>query len=106
MTDKLEWDYPPTKRYHRRPRVEVLEPEEPRRWRLDVTITRHRSMPWLVPAIAIVAVLLFWRYAFAIMIAGLMLGVLVGRDAIEAFIFVGAILAALAWRERRAGRAF
>ena len=35
MTDKLEWDWPPTMRPRRRPRVEVLEPEEPRRYRLD-----------------------------------------------------------------------
>jgi hypothetical protein len=107
MTKHLEWDFDNPAHRRRRPRVEVLGPEEPLRARLDVTITRHRSMPpWMMPVAIIVAVLLLWRYGFALLIAGLMLAALVGREAIEAAIFVAAILAVLAWRDRRAGRPF
>jgi hypothetical protein len=106
MSEKLEWDWPPTIRHRRRPRVEVLPPEEPpaRRYHVDVTIRHHRrSTPWLVPAVIIVAVLVLWRLKFGL----LLLGALVGWETIGAALFVGVIIVALAaWRERRAGRVF
>jgi hypothetical protein len=106
MTEKLEWDFPPSRRWHRRPRVEVLEPPENIHAKFDVIVRhQHRPSPWAIAAI-VIALLVLWRHGAAIMIAALMFSVLVGRDAIEASIFVGAILAVLAWRERRAGRAF
>ena len=59
-------------------------------------------MPWLVPAMIIVAVLVLWRLRL-----GLLMGAaLVGWQAIEAALFVVALLAVLAWRERRHGRPF
>jgi hypothetical protein len=103
MTEKLEWDFPPTMRPRRRPRVEVLEPEEPRRYRLDVTVRHHRrSAPWFLPVMIIVAVLLLWRFKLGL----LMLAALVGPQAIGAVLFMVAFLAVLAWRERRSGRPF
>jgi hypothetical protein len=103
MTDKLEWDFPPTKRYHRRPRVEIMGPEEPPRYhRVEVTISRHRRQSWIVPAIIIVTVLVLWRFKLGL----LMLGALLGPQAIGAALFVVALLGVLAWRERRAGWPF
>jgi hypothetical protein len=49
MTEGLQWDWPPTKRYHkrRRARVEVLPPEqdeqEPRPQRVEIIFTRPRQ---------------------------------------------------------------
>jgi hypothetical protein len=104
MTGKLEWDWPPTMRPRRRPRVEVLPPEEPtRRYHVDVTVRHHRrSTPWLVPAVIIVAVLVLWRLKFGL----LMLAALLGWQAIGAALFVVALLGGLAWREHRHGRPF
>lgn len=62
MTEKLEWDFPPTKRYHRRPRVQIMEPEEPpTRHRVEITVRHHRRPPsWILPAVIIVAVVFLW----------------------------------------------
>jgi hypothetical protein len=84
MTGRMEWDYPPTMRPRRRPRVEVLEPEESTRARFDIMVTRQRRpSPWIIAAIA-VALLLLWRHGVAIAVAGLMLAALVGGEAVEA----------------------
>ena len=106
MTEKLEWDWPPTKRYHRRPRIEVLEPEEPptRHHRVEITVRHHRRpAPRFLPVfLAIIAVLLLWRFKFGV----LMLAALAGWQIIGTALFVVAVLGVLAWRERRAGRPF
>jgi hypothetical protein len=103
MSEHLQWDFDNPAHRRRRPRVEVLPPEEPpRRYHVDVTVRRNRSMPWIVPVAIIVAVLVLWRLKLGL----LMLAALVGRDAIEAVLFVVALLGVLAWRERRAGRPF
>jgi hypothetical protein len=103
MSESREWDWPPTKRYHRRPRVEVLESEEPPRYhRVEVTISRHRRQSWLVPAIIVIAVLVLWRFRLGLLMAA----ALVGWQAIGTVLFVVALLAVLAWRERRHGREF
>jgi hypothetical protein len=105
MTEKLEWDWPPTKRYHRRPRVEIMEPEEPptRRYHhVEITVRHHRRAPprFLPVFLVLVAMLLLWRYPFGF----LMLAALAGWQVIGTALFVVAILAVLAWREHRAGR--
>jgi hypothetical protein len=92
----MEWDWPATK--HRRPRV--LEPEESIRARFDVVVTRQRRPSWIVPAAIIVAVLLLWRFKLGVF----MLAVLVGWQTIAAFVFAGAIIGLLAWRDRLSGR--
>jgi hypothetical protein len=72
-----------------------MEPEEPpRRYHVDATV-RHRPMPWLVPAVIIVAVLLLWRFKLGV----LMLAALLGWQAIGAALFVVALLGLVAWRE-------
>jgi hypothetical protein len=105
MTNKLEWDFPPTMRPRRRPRVEIMPEEEPpaRRYHVDLTVRHHRRpTPWLVPVVIFVAVLALWRTKFGI----LMLGALVGWQMIGTALFVVAVLGVLAWRERRHGRPF
>jgi hypothetical protein len=106
MTEKLEWDWPPTKRYRRRPRVEVMEPEEPpTRARVEITIRHHRRRqpPGFLPIfLVLVGVLLLWRYPLGF----LMLGALAGLQIIGTALFVVAVLGVLAWRERRAGQPF
>jgi hypothetical protein len=102
MREGREWDWPPTKRYHRRPRVEVLEPPESIRARFDITIQREqRPSPWIIAGI-VIALLLLWRFKLGL----LMLAVLVGPERIGAALFLVAILALIAWREHRAGREF
>ena len=106
MTERLEWDFPPTKRYRRRPRVEIMEPQEPPRLhRVELTIKHHRRAPprFLPIFLAIiVAILLLWRYPFGF----LLLGALVGWQVVSMFLFLIALLALLAWREHRRGRPF
>lgn len=105
MTERLEWDFPPTKRY-RRPRVEIMQPQErPRYHRVEITVEHHRRPPprFLPILIAVaVAVLLLWRYPLGF----LLLGALVGWQVVSMFAFVAVILALVAWRERRNGRPF
>jgi hypothetical protein len=106
MADKVEYDWPPTMRYHRRrPRVEVFEPEEPptrHHHHVEITVRHHRrALPRFLPVfLVVVAVLLLWRLKFGI----LMLAALVGYQMIGAALFVVAVLAVLAWRDRWARR--
>jgi hypothetical protein len=105
MTERLEWDFPPTKRYRRRPRVEIMEPEEPPRLhRVELTIKHHRRAPshFLPIFVAIVAVFLLWRYPFGFVL----LAAFIGWPAIAMFLFVAAVLAIIALNERRHGREF
>jgi hypothetical protein len=105
MTERLEWDFPPTKRYRRRPRVEIMQPQEPPRYhRVEITVGHHRRPPprFLPIFVAIVAVLLLWRYPLGF----LMLGALVGSQVLSMFLFVAVILALFAWRNHRSGRPF
>jgi hypothetical protein len=86
MTEHLEWDF--DNPAHRRPRLE--------RARIEITIQR-RQRPNLLPVfIAIVAVLVLWRFKLGM----LMLAALVGWQFIGTALFVGTILAVLSWRER------
>jgi hypothetical protein len=105
MSESREWDWPPTKRYHRRPRVEVLEPEEPPRYHhVEITVRHHRrpAPHFLAVFLAIVAVLLLWRLKFGI----LMLAAIAGWQMVGTALFVVAVLGVLALREGRAGRPF
>jgi len=94
-----EWDI--DNPAHRRPRIEVMEPEEPppRLHRVAINVCHHRrrSPAWLVPpAVAVVGLLLLWRYPFGF----LMLGVLAGRETLKMFLFVAVVLAVLSSRDR------
>ena len=103
MTENLEYDWPPTMRYHRRRRhAEILPPADPPKPHVDVTIRHHRQPSWIVPAAVIVAVLLLWRFKLGV----LMFAALAGWRMIAAFLIVVAILSVIAWRERRVGRPF
>jgi hypothetical protein len=100
MTDWIEWDAFPERR--RKPRIQVLPPppkESPRLHRVELTIKHHRRAPsYFLPIfVAIVAVLLVWRLPFGF----LMLGALAGSQVVSMFLFVAAVLALLAWRDRR-----
>jgi hypothetical protein len=93
MSKYLEWDIDnPANR-----RLEVLEPE--RIHRVEITFRHHRRPPpeFLPIFVILVAALLLWRYAFGF----LMLGALIGWQTIAMFLFAGAVIALLAWRDRR-----
>ena len=96
MTENLEYDWPPTIRYHRRRRHAEILPH------VDVTIRHHRQPSWIVPAVIIVAVLVLWRSNVGL----LMLAALTGWPTIAAALILVVILALVHWRERRAGRKF
>jgi hypothetical protein len=110
MTESLEWDFPPTRRYHRLkcPRVEVMPPPQPEqgrplRIRLENSVTRHRPSPDLLPVLIVLVIvaLIFWRYGIALLLLAL-----IGSQITVAFALVVAILAVAGWRENRAGRPF
>jgi hypothetical protein len=104
MTPRREWDWPPTMRHRRRPRGEILPPRQPARARVEITVRHHRRpAPHFLPVfLAVVAVLVLCRFPFGV----LMLGALVGWQAIAMFLFVVVIVALIGWREHRAGRPF
>jgi hypothetical protein len=106
MSEPEFWDFPPSRRYHRRPRIELLEPkEQPTRHRVEITVRHHRRRqpPRFLPVfLAIVAVLLLCRYPFGF----LMLAALGGWPLLIGLLIGVGIVAAAAWRERRAGRPF
>jgi hypothetical protein len=85
-----------------------MEPEEPptRRYhRVEITVRHHRRRqpPRFLPVfLAIVAVLLLCRYPFGF----LMLAALGGWPLLIGLLIGVGIVAAAAWRERRAGRPF
>jgi hypothetical protein len=98
MNKHLEWDI--DNPANRRPRIEVMESQEPPRLhRVKITVGYHRRPPprFLPVLIAIVAVLLLWRYPLGF----LMLGALAGSQVVLMLLFVGAVLALLAWRDHR-----
>jgi hypothetical protein len=98
MTAKFEHDWPPTMRPRRRPMV--LEPASSIRARFTVTRERRPS-PWAIAAI-VIGLLVLWRFKLGL----LMLAALVGPERIEAAMFVVALLAMVAWWQRRSGRPF
>src|SRR4029077_15462620 len=85
MTERLEWDWPPTKRYRkrRRPRVEVLPPkqdeQEPRPQRVEIILRSQRrsTTNWPILIVAVVAVLFLWRFSFALLLIGVIVWKLV-----------------------------
>jgi hypothetical protein len=105
MTEKLEYDWPPTMRHHRRPRVEVIEPEEqPTQARVKITVRHHRRAPprFLPVFLVLVGLLMLWKYP----LGSLMLAALGGWPLLIGLLIGVGIVAAAAWRERRAGRPF
>jgi hypothetical protein len=101
MTEWKEWDI--DNPAHRRPRVEIMEPQE--HHRIEITVEHHRRPPprFLPIVVAVVvAVLLLWRFPFGF----LMLGALIGPQVLSLFLFVVAVLAIFAWRDHRRGRPF
>jgi hypothetical protein len=72
MTERLEWDWPPTRRYHRRPRIEIIQPSRTR-----VVVTRRRRSALDIAAF-IIAVWALVRFAPAIVIAFFVLATLLG----------------------------
>jgi hypothetical protein len=109
MTESLEWDWPPTKRYHkRRPvRVEVLPPkqdeQEPRPQRVEIILRSQQQSTtnWPMLLLAVVAVLFLWRYSFALLLIGV-----IAWKLVAAMLMIAAVVSIAAWRERRYGRPF
>jgi hypothetical protein len=42
--------------------------------RVEITVSRNRRPPWIVPAIAIVAVLLLWRFSLGMLMFAALTG--------------------------------
>jgi hypothetical protein len=86
MTEWKEWDI--DNPAHRRPRIEVMEPQEPPRYhRVEITVGHHRRAPpprFLPIFVAIVALLLLCRYPLGF----LMLAALAGWQVVSMFLFV------------------
>jgi hypothetical protein len=103
MTKWLEWDFDnPAHRRLRREPVEILPPQQSARAHLEITI-HHQRRPNLLPVFAtVIAVLVLWRFKLGL----LLLGALVGWQALAMFAFAIVIVALIARRERRAGRPF
>jgi hypothetical protein len=109
MTENLEWDWPPTKRYRkrRRPRVEILPPkqdeQEPRPLRVEIILrSQQRSTTnWPILIVAVVTVIFLWRYRLALLLLGV-----VAWKLVAAMLMMAAVVAVAAWRERRYGRPF
>jgi hypothetical protein len=108
MTESLEWDWPPTKRYHkRRPRVEILPPkqdeQEPRPQRLEIILRSQQQSTtnWPMLLLAVVAVLFLWRNSFALLLIGV-----IAWKLVAAMLMIAAVVTIAAWRERRYGRPF
>jgi hypothetical protein len=109
MTESLEWDWPPTKRCHKRRRVqvEVLPPEQdeqetrPQRVEIILRSQQQSTTNWPVLIIAVVAVLFLWRYNFALLLIGV-----IAWKLVAAILMITAFVAVAAWRERRRGRPF
>jgi hypothetical protein len=71
MSEKLYWDFPPTKRFHRRPRVEIFQPEESPVRRFRVEIEHRRPAPNFWPLVIVAAVaLLLWRFKLGLILIG------------------------------------
>ena len=79
------------------------EQERPVRILLEISVTRHRPSPDLLPVLIVLAIvaLIFWRYGIALLLLAL-----IGWQITVAFASVVAILAVAAWRENRAGKPF
>jgi hypothetical protein len=108
MTEWIEWDaFPDLPKRRRKPRVERIQvlppPQEPRLHRVELTIKHHRRAPshFLPIFLAVAAIVLLWRFKL-----GVLLAMILGREMIGMFLFVGACLALLAWRDHRSSRPF
>jgi hypothetical protein len=108
MTESLEWDWPPTKRYRKRRRVqvEVLPPQKneqkPRPQRVEIILrSQQPSTTNSMLIIAVVAVLFLGRYSFALLLVGV-----IAWKLVAAMLMITAVVALARWRERRHGRPF
>jgi hypothetical protein len=109
MTQKYEWDFPATMRPRRkRPRIEIIEPDDPpRRLRVDVEV-HHHHRPRLNPQTAVVIV----AAAFAVImivrfpLGFLLLPILLGRKIVLTGLFVVVVLAVIAMINRWRGKPF
>ena len=110
MTEPMEWDFPPTMRPRRKPRietVEILPPRQPERTvRLDVNV-RHRSSG-INPQHVVIAVALFILLLVLFRSPGglLMLAVLVPPVIWLAMAVTVAVLVIANIRNHRSGKPF
>ena len=101
MTENLEWDWPPTKRYRkrRRARVEVLPPkqdeQEPRPQRVEIILrSRQQSTAnWPTLIVAVVAVLFLGRYSFTLFLIGV-----IAWKLVTAMLMMAAVVTVARWR--------
>src|ERR1700739_2723690 len=102
MTESLEWDWPPTKRYHkrRRDRVEVLPPkqdeEEPRPQRLEIIAAIDHQLAYAACRRCGRAI------SLAIQLRAVIIGVIAWK-LVAAMLMIAAVVAVAPWRERRYG---
>jgi hypothetical protein len=112
MTQSFEHDWPPTKKYHRRPRietVEILPPRQPERTvRIDVNV--HRRSDHNIPQLIAVGALIFLALRFLPHIG---IGLLIAVALVVAYPMIGitfgffvAVLLIAAIRNHRSGRPF
>jgi hypothetical protein len=64
MSQRFEHDWPPTKKYHRKarqPQIEILEPEQPRIHRVEISVRRQPQRqtlpPWLIVLLIVAGLL-------------------------------------------------
>jgi hypothetical protein len=109
MTESLEWDWPPTKRYRkrRRTRIEVLPPQKneqlPRPMRVEIILRSQRQSTthWPMLIVAVVVVLFLGRSS---LLALLFIGVIAWK--LIAMLMIAAVVGLAARRQRRHGRPF
>jgi hypothetical protein len=109
MTEWIEWDaFPDLPKRRRMPRVERIQvlpppPEPSRLHRVEINVRQHRRAPsYFLPIfLAVAAIVLLWRLRLGVLLAAIL-----GREMIGMFLFVGACLALLAWRDHRSSRPF
>jgi hypothetical protein len=117
MTERYEWDYPPTMRPRRgrRPRietVEILPPRQPEPERhIRVTVTAHRRQrqhvpPWLI--VLLIIATLMWMAPLGTIILIAIVSIFIAEHPTIAFVIGGtiALVAIAALRERWHGRTF
>jgi hypothetical protein len=109
MTENLEWDWPPTKRYRKtasatgRNLAAKTGRAGTKTLRVEIILrSQQRSTTnWPILIVAVVTVIFLWRYSLALLLLGV-----VAWKLVAAMLMMAAVVAVAAWRERRYGRPF
>lgn len=105
-----EWDFPPTMKFHRRPRIdEVVEILPPRQPESDIRVTVRRRPGLVAPGFwkrLIIVGAIFWLLMNGSPAALLLAAILIGWQFPLAAVSAALALAIVARREHRHGRQF